>query len=133
MRRLLILVLLLCCSLAHAAEGPKQYTPLISQGETFNRIISVVDRYAAPIDFTGYSAKLRIRNSATKLQLLELTNGAGLTFGGSGIITWTMTSAQTATLPVGVSSVYDLKVTSSGGAVSYLIYGYLNVKERVTP
>ena len=131
MRRLLILALLLCGSLAQAAE-PGLYSPACRKGESFARVIQAKDNTGALIDFSGYTAKLQIRRTTDRFLELELTSSAGLAMGGSaGTITWTMTPTQTNALAVG-THLYDLKLTSGVGTVSYLLYGYVVAREGVT-
>jgi hypothetical protein len=84
------------------------------------------------MDLTGYTSAMQVReaiDSATPL--LSLTNGSGMTLGGTaGTIAVTITSAQSSAIAAG-SFVYDLEITS-GGTVTRLLQGSFNVSGNVT-
>jgi hypothetical protein len=84
-------------------------------------VYSVVNGVKTPVDLTGYTAKLQMRlNYADITPVLALTDGAGITLGGSaGTILCHATPTQVANIP---SEVYflGLHITSAGG-VTYSI------------
>lgn len=136
LRRVLIalaLLALLCAGLAQA-EDPGAYSTNCSRGESFSRTLTYRDSTGALVNLTGYTAKLQIRQRANDADpaLLTLTEASGLTLGGpAGTIVWAMTPVQTLALPVG-ALVYDLRLTSGTGVVTFLLAGNLRVQERVT-
>lgn len=130
MIRRVLLALLLCPLLAGAEPG--LYSPNCRQGETFVRVLTWRDSAGSLVNLTGYAAKLQLRDTVTHAVVDSWTESDGLTLGGSaGTITWTISATETAALAAG-SHAYDLRLTSGGGTVTYLLYGYLNVTARVT-
>ena len=88
-----------------------------------------------PIDLTGYSAKLQIRNNYgdPTVQLELSTANGGITLGGpAGTITVNFTSAQTTVLPVNLGF-YDLLLTNiATGAVTEFARGFVYVDPTIT-
>lgn len=90
----------------------------------------------AAVDLTGWTAHLQIRNTYADnggAIYADLTSsGSGITLGGSaGTITIFLPAATTATLGF-ASAIYDLKMTSTGGAVTRLIQGTVYLSQEVT-
>jgi hypothetical protein len=85
------------------------------------------------VNLTGYTARLQARIDVDETEtILSLTTGAGITLGGAaGTITLNQTATQTALLPKG-EYVYDLELQSSGGIVTRLLQGELNISAEVT-
>lgn len=129
-RSLLVFVLLLCVGLVSAEPG--LYSPNAYRGETFARVLTWRDSGGALVNLTGYSAKIQIRDTVANTVIDEFAVGTGLTLGGAlGTITWEMTAAETLALPIG-NLAYDLRMTSGTGVVTYLLAGYVNVRETRT-
>jgi hypothetical protein len=87
------------------------------------------------VDFTGKTAKMQIKASATGAALLTLTNGSGLVYGADGLITVTITKAQmTASLPQNAVYVYDLQLTTTATGVdkTYLAGRFRLVQDITT-
>ncbi len=125
---------------ADVPQLPQLYNFNCRQGETFTRVITWCVGTVAQcnagtgtlVNLTGFTAKLQLRDTMTGIVLDEFTDTTGLTLGGTlGTITWTMTASETALYPVGTLA-YDLRLTSSGGTVTYLLYGHVSVHARVT-
>jgi hypothetical protein len=109
-----------------------EYNFTIEQGATFNLLMTwKIDNVA--VNLTGYTARLQARIDVDETEtILSLTTGAGITLGGvAGTITLNQSAAQTAVLPKG-SYVYDLELQSSGGIVTRLLQGELNISAEVT-
>ncbi len=111
---------------------------VVPQGATFVAEITFVDPAAAnaPVDLTGYSARLQARVTATDPDppVYATTSGAGghLSLGGvSGLVTWTIPAAATATFDW-AQLVFDLEVESPDGVVYRLIQGRLMLDRNVT-
>ena len=110
------------------------YNATIDQGATFNLEVIYKDEAGTPINITGYSAALQIRqNYYDTTALLTLTSPSGgiVITGAAGKINITMTDVQTGSLDEGFY-VYDLEITSSGGIVTRLIQGQFTVSPEVT-
>jgi len=109
-----------------------EYNFTIEQGATFNLLMTwKIDNVA--VNLTGYTARLQARIDVDETEtILSLTTGAGITLGGAaGTITLNQTATQTALLPKG-EYVYDLELQSSGGIVTRLLQGELNISAEVT-
>jgi hypothetical protein len=109
-----------------------EYNFTIEQGATFNLLMTwKIDNVA--VNLTGYTARLQARIDVDETDtILSLTTGAGITLGGAaGTITLDQTATQTALLPKG-EYVYDLELQSSGGVVTRLLQGELNISAEVT-
>ena len=108
------------------------YNFTIEQGATFNLLMTWrIDN--VPVNLTGYTARLQARIDVDEPDtILSLTTGAGITLGGAaGTITLDQTATQTALLPKG-EYVYDLELQTSGGVVTRLLQGELNISAEVT-
>jgi hypothetical protein len=108
------------------------YNFTIEQGATFNLLMTwKIDNVA--VNLTGYTARLQARIDVDETDtILSLTTGAGITLGGAaGTITLDQTATQTAVLPKG-EYVYDLELQTSGGTVTRLLQGELNISAEVT-
>ena len=108
------------------------YNFTIEQGATFNLLMTwKIDNVA--VNLTGYTARLQARIDVDETEtILSLTTGAGITLGGAaGTISLDQTATQTALLPKG-EYVYDLELQSSGGIVTRLLQGELNISAEVT-
>jgi hypothetical protein len=109
-----------------------EYNFTIEQGATFNLLMTwKIDNVA--VNLTGYTARLQARIDVDETDtILSLTTGAGITLGGAaGTISLDQTATQTALLPKG-EYVYDLELQSSGGTVTRLLQGELNISAEVT-
>jgi len=109
-----------------------EYNFTIEQGATFNLLMTWrIDNVA--VNLTGYIARLQARIDVDETDtILSLTTGAGITLGGAaGTISLDQTATQTAVLPKG-EYVYDLELQSSGGIVTRLLQGELNISAEVT-
>lgn len=113
----------------------------IFQGSTFNQTIFwEVGDPPAPINLTGYSAKMQIRSShKSKAIILELSSPSnGITLGTSGdlstgAINMFISATATAQLSVcdDVKPVYDLEMTN-GSVVTRILQGNIIIAPEVT-
>jgi len=110
------------------------YNFTVDQGAQYNTTIVWANSAGVPIDLTGYTAALQLREQASSpnpsaLNLTSSNGGIVITpLTGSMLIT--MTSAQTAALDARFY-VYDLELTLSG-VVSRIIQGQITVSAQVT-
>jgi len=111
------------------AAGKYNFT--IEQGTTFSRTFTWKDNSNNPINLTGYTAKLEIKDF--KGNLLEtLTSGSGITLGGSsGTIAVSIAAVVTTTFTFD-SARYDLKMTDASGNVTRLLEGVVVLDPEVT-
>lgn len=109
------------------------YNFTIEQGVKFTRKIVWADQTGTPVQFSGYSAKMQIRDGKTKALLMELStlNGRimlGLT---NGEIMLVLSALDTADI-TWRTGVYDLELTSANGDVTRLLQGSVSVSRGVT-
>ena len=107
----------------------------IEQGASFYKKIVWKDSLDAPINLTGYSARMQIRPSlkASKV-IVELgtSPGSGIALGGAlGTIELSLTAAQTAAITES-QGVYDLELISGSGFVTRMMGGAVEFSPEVT-
>jgi hypothetical protein len=109
------------------------YNATIDQGATWSVVVTYKDSTGAAINLTGYTAAMQVRQQYSSadadLTLTSPSNGIVIT-PLTGIVTITMTAAQTAALEEGYY-VYDVELTS-GTYKDRLIQGQLTVAPEVT-
>lgn len=110
------------------------YDILIEQGTTFQLNLVYKDSNDAPIDVSGYTARMQVRRTYdAPTALLDLTseNGA-ITLGGvSGTVNVSASPNLTRELPP-KGGVYDLELVNPAGVVTRLIRGAVSVSPEVT-
>ena len=122
------------------------YNLVIEQGATFIRVFlwqvggttdcscTTTSTTAVPVDLTGFSADLQIRQTPQSTTILyegSTANGNIVLGGTAGTITLTIPSTTTAGFSW-LRGVYDLILTSSGGIVTRLLQGSVTVSPDVT-
>jgi hypothetical protein len=111
--------------------NPGTYNIVCPQAATFDRTFTI-NVNNAPLNLTSYTAAMQVRESydATSA-LISLTNGSGITLGGTaGTIGVVISSAASSAVDAGAYS-YDLEI-SSGGVVTRLLEGSFVVTGNVT-
>lgn len=108
----------------------------IEAGATFQLRVTWRDPNDNPIDLTGYSARMKVKNAVGgATTYFSLTSGSGITLGGAaGTVDILIDDAATASA-IGdsqVTAVYDLEVESGGGITTRLIEGKAFLKPEVT-
>jgi len=113
---------------------PGNWNLTVYKGGTFSYTITWTDQSNTPINLTGYTAKMMVRqslDSAAAILTLTTENG-GITLGGSaGTIALSIDKTTTAALPA-LIGLYDLEIISPGGGVDFLTQGYVNIRQMVT-
>ena len=111
------------------------------KGATFRRVITWGDENESPINLTGFSARMQVREAFTSsTTVASLTNANGkITLGGAtGQVTIQLTASDTAALPVSTTfgdawvGVYDLELVAPSGDVTRLLEGQFVVTPEVT-
>jgi len=108
------------------------YDIICEQGCTFSRTLTVKDSAGSARNLSSYSGKMQVRKRVTSTDVmveLSTTNGK-MTLNSSGEIALALTATETAALTD--SGVYDLELTSSGGAVERVVEGNFNLIPEVT-
>lgn len=106
----------------------------IEQGATFQLNLLWKDSLNAPINLTGYTARMQVRRKHSDAAiLLDFTtvNGAITLGGAAGTIVVTGLATLTDDVPAKVC-VYDLELVSPSGFVTRLIEGSATVTPEVT-
>lgn len=112
--------------------NPGEYNFTLFQGADWDRTFTITQSSTA-LNLTGYSAAMQIRTAAdSTAYLLSLTNGSGITLGGTaGTVAVAITAAQSSAISAG-SYAYDLELTAGAGLVTRLLQGAVNVSGNVT-
>lgn len=108
---------------------------LIEQGATFREEIIWADSDDELVDLTGYSARMQIRSEIESVGFLaELTTeNGGIALGGvAGTIELYISDEDTAAMTAQKGAVYDLELEDSGGDVTRLIKGKIEIDREVT-
>jgi hypothetical protein len=112
------------------------YDIVIVTGATFTLNLLYQDENANPINLTGYTAEMQVRAdySTPDPPMLDWTSTSGAIVLGGALGTIAITgSAETTATATGVSGVYDVVLTGSGGApVVRLIGGGVSFVPLVT-
>jgi hypothetical protein len=105
----------------------------IEQGTTFRRTLTWKDSVGNPVNLTGYTGKMQIREKPTDPVAIQLdsTNG-GVAFNGSQGQVLLYISAVNTTLLTLKRYVYDLELTAPGGDIIRLVQGVVKMSEEVT-
>jgi hypothetical protein len=83
-------------------------------------------------NLTGYTARMQVRDQQNGAELLELTDGDGITLGGAaGTIALALDAAATEELEWTWGR-YDLELVSGGGSVTRLLRGKATVDSETT-
>jgi hypothetical protein len=109
------------------------YDLLIEQGATFELSIVWKDDEGAPIDITGYSARMQIRQNYDTDPVISLTSasGGGIVLGGTaGSIDITIGANSTDDIEIRRGR-YDLELELAG-VVTRLIQGSVDISREVT-
>jgi hypothetical protein len=111
--------------------NPGTYNITCPQGATWDKTFTVSVGGTA-LNLTGYTAAMQVRESAdSTATLVSLTNGSGITLGGTaGTIGVTISSTASAAVDAGSYS-YDLEL-NSGSTITRLLEGSFNVTGNVT-
>jgi hypothetical protein len=107
----------------------------IEQGATFRKTLTWQDSAGAPIDLTGFTARMMIRQQlkdAAPLITLTTENG-GITLGGvAGTIALYISDTDTEAMTI-QKGVYDLELEAGGsGDVTRLVEGKVTMSLEVT-
>lgn len=113
------------------ANLPTQIDYEIWQGDTWTPGTITATLSGTPINFTGWTATMEIRNAISNDVALTLTStpSAGISLTSLGVITLAMTATQTSGL-LGRYS-YDLEMTN-GATIRTYTYGTIEIKNDTT-
>ena len=109
------------------------YNMLVDQGATFSRVLTYKDDAGNPVNLTGYTARMQVRDTydAAGVALNLTTENGGIALGGAlGTITLAATATATAAITAD-QYVYDLEMIT-GSQVTRLVEGTFTVTPEVT-
>jgi hypothetical protein len=101
----------------------------IDQGTDFSSAIDVTDADGDAVNLTGYTVAGQIRKTYTSSTAVNLT--CAVSNATSGIISVALTAAQSNAMKSG-RYVYDVEITSSGGAKTRVLEGQVEITPGVT-
>ena len=110
------------------------YDIIADQGATFLRTISLKSTKRLPIDLTGYTARMHIRETVSATEIIEAQTTANgrITIGASaGSITILIPPADMEEITPG-TYVYDVEIESPQGEVARIVHGKFTVRAEVT-
>jgi len=128
----------LCHILAGEGEQmtvvPARVDLTIYQGSDFNQVVTFLQTAGGtPVNLTGLTGRMQIRQTlASSDIIMDLTTANGrLTFGGAtGVVTMTLTAAETATILT--DGVYDLEFVTSATSAARWLEGLVILSKEVT-
>lgn len=113
--------------------APVTYNINIKQGAEWATSMQILDENDQPINLTGYSATMQIRDMPGGMLIKEIktTPGTGITITAlTGTIGLALTAAETALFTFQAAQ-YDLLI-DSGTTKTYLLEGEIKLTKRVT-
>ena len=106
----------------------------IYQGSDFLQVVTFLQTAGGtPVDLTGLTGRMQIRQTkAAAAVVMELTTSNGrLTFGGvTGVVTMTLTAAETETILT--DGVYDLEFVTNATNAARWLEGSVILSKEVT-
>ena len=110
------------------------YDLTINQGATLSLSAVWKDSADALINLSGYTAKMTLRTAyaAAGTVLYLSTSNGGVSLSAYGTVTISAAATATAALSAPSFGVYDLELTSGGGAVTRLLEGGYVIRPEVT-
>ena len=114
----------------------RRHNIAIEQGTTWRLEVGWEDESGSPIDLTGWTARMQVREdhaSVASLVSLSSLPGEGVVIDGpAGVVAIEITASATASLPAPLEAVYDLEVEGPGGEVERLLHGCADIEPEVT-
>ena len=109
---------------------PGTYNTSVYCGAVWDKIFTMtVD--GSPVNLSGFTGAMKIKEHLNSTAVLSLTSGAGITItGGSGTVAVAMTAVQTSSVSPGIYK-YDLELTN-GSTVYRLVQGRIIFEGQVT-
>lgn len=110
------------------------YDITIEQGATFPLSLVWKDSLGVPVNLTGYTARMQLRETYTSATpIFDLTSAGGAIVLGGALGTIVVTASATITGAITIKrGVYDLELTSPLGVVTRLIEGTAYITPEVT-
>lgn len=111
---------------------PGKYNLVVYQGESFSKRFVWRGKNRRPINLTGYTAKMQVRESEDAVAELELTTeNGGITLTSGGVIDLVITPQQTGALTF-EPAIYDIFLFAPDGTVIPILRGKFTATKAVT-
>lgn len=113
------------------------YNTTIDKGATFSLTVTYKDAAGDPVNLTGWTARMQIRETPSSASTLLTSTGGSPTIAisntnfATGVISITISAANTANIAVPVAY-YDIEVESGAGLVRRVLQGRLAISPEVT-
>ena len=109
---------------------------VIEQGATFQQTFVWTDNSGAPIDLSGYTARMMVKTGfadtvSSSLLSLSTTAGTISITASTGSIAISVPASTTQALTFS-KAVYDLELVSGSGVVTRLVQGNVTLNKEVT-
>jgi hypothetical protein len=101
----------------------------VDAGSTYSNIITVSASNGQPLNLTGYSVASQMRKSYQSSTSYAFT--ASIYEASTGKIRLQLTDEQSALIPAG-RWLYDVEITSAGGATTRVVEGIVTVQPQIT-
>jgi len=101
----------------------------VDQGADFSALIDITDSSGNVLNLTGYTVAGQLRKNYDSTAYTQFGATVSNTIGGT--ITIILTDTQTRSITAG-RYVYDVEITSSGGEVTRVLEGQVEVTPEVT-
>jgi len=106
---------------------------IIDQGANFSSDITVKDANGNPFNLTGYTAEAKLAKGYSSTRTRTTMTSSVASDPTSGIVSLSLTAAQTTALDAPERYVYDVEITqTSTGNVTRVIEGIITVRPNVT-
>ena len=105
----------------------------VIKGDTFSYELTCTDANNAPVDLTGYAARMAIKNRRNLNTIKEIsTIAGGITNGGNtGVLDLSISASNTALFDA-VDAVYDIEITHPAGDNYTIMEGKFIINTGVT-
>ena len=106
---------------------------IIDQGANFSSDITVKDANGNAFDLTGYTTEAKMAKGYASTRTRTTITSAVASDATTGVVSLTLTAAQTAALDAPERYVYDVEITqTSTGTVTRVIEGIITTRPNVT-
>ena len=106
---------------------------IIDQGASFSSDITVKDANGNAFNLTGYTAEAKLAKGYSSTRTRTTMTSSIASDPTSGVVSLSLTPAQTTALDAPERYVYDVEITqTSSGSVTRVIEGIITVRPNVT-
>lgn len=112
---------------------PGEYDYEVQGGDCLPVVVKLKDENDAELDLSGYSSELVLEwtggelrlSNGDRLEMYESSESPVSTSAGSGVISGTITGAETADLPKGRLTKFRWSITAPSGCKTTFLSGYI--------